>query len=150
MATGAARSSPSPSRASTPRRPYELIKFLTSPASEAYVFKNTGNLPSQPKLLKSEPVQDFKNPFFSNAPVGKIFANSALELKPQILGPHQGDIQTAATNATQRVEQSKQSATRPGSSSSRTSKASPSPPGDVPLAGAVTRSGITAPGEAPS
>jgi cellobiose transport system substrate-binding protein len=55
-------------------------------------------------------VQDFKNPFFSNAPVGKIFANSALNLKPQILGPHQGDFQTAASNAIQRVEQHKQSA----------------------------------------
>ena len=88
---------------------YDLIKFLTSPASEAYVFKNTGNLPSQPKLLKSGPVQSFKNPFFRNAPVGQIFANSALVLKPQITGPHQGDIQTAATNATQRVEQHKQS-----------------------------------------
>lgn len=88
---------------------YNLIQFLTSPASEAYVFKQTGNLPSQPALLRSTAVQTFRNPFFSNAPVGKIFASSALKLKPQITGPHQGDIQTAATNATQRVEQHKQS-----------------------------------------
>ena len=89
---------------------YELIQFLTSPAAEAYVFKQTGNLPSQPKLLKSKAVQGFRNPFFSNAPVGKIFATSALRLKPQILGPHHGDIQTAVSNAIQRVEQKKQSA----------------------------------------
>jgi cellobiose transport system substrate-binding protein len=88
---------------------YDLIKFLTSPASQAFVFKNTGNLPSQPALLKSGAVQNLKNPFFNNAPVGKIFATSALVLKPQITGPNQGDIQTAATNATQRVEQHKQS-----------------------------------------
>ena len=88
---------------------YQLIQFLTSPAAEAYIFKQTGNLPSQPKLLKSSPVQSFRNPYFSNAPVGKIFANSALRLKPQILGPHQGDIQQASTNAIQRVEQKKQS-----------------------------------------
>ena len=37
---------------------------------------------------------------------------SAQALKPQITGPHQGDIQTAATNAIQRVEQSKQSPTQ--------------------------------------
>jgi cellobiose transport system substrate-binding protein len=54
-------------------------------------------------------VQHFRNPYFSNAPVGKIFAGSALKLKPQILGPHQGDFQTDATNAVQRVEQHKQS-----------------------------------------
>ena len=62
-------------------------------------------------MLKSKAVQKFRNPYFSNAPVGKIFANSALKLKPQILGPHQGDIQTAASNAMQRVEQGKQNAT---------------------------------------
>jgi cellobiose transport system substrate-binding protein len=87
----------------------DLVKFLTSPAAEAAIFKQTGNLPSQTALLKSTPVKNFKNPFFSNAPVGQIFANSALRLKPQILGPHQGDIQNASTAAIQRVEQKKQS-----------------------------------------
>jgi cellobiose transport system substrate-binding protein len=87
----------------------DLVKFLTSPSSEAYVFKQTGNLPSQPALLKSAAVSNFKNPFFNNAPVGKIFANSALRLLPQVIGPHQGDIQTASSNAIQRVEQKKQS-----------------------------------------
>jgi cellobiose transport system substrate-binding protein len=87
----------------------DLVKFLTSPAAEAAIFKQTGNLPSQTALLKSTPVKNFKNPFFSNAPVGQIFANSALRLKPQILGPHQGDIQNASTQAIQRVEQKKQS-----------------------------------------
>jgi cellobiose transport system substrate-binding protein len=86
-----------------------LVKFLTSPGAEKYVFKQTGNLPSQPNLLKSPAVKNFRNSFFNNAPVGKIFATSALKLHPQILGPHQGDIQTAATNAIQRVEQHKQS-----------------------------------------
>ena len=57
-------------------------------------------------------MQTFKNPFFSNAPVGKIFANSALKLTAAVLGPHQGDFQTAASNAIQRVEQHKQSACR--------------------------------------
>jgi cellobiose transport system substrate-binding protein len=98
-----------PKQGSHTKEAYDLAKFLTSPASEAYIFKQTGNLPSQPKLLKSKAVLGFKNPFFSNAPVGKIFGTSALKLKPQILGPHQGDIQTAVSNAIQRVEQHKQS-----------------------------------------
>jgi cellobiose transport system substrate-binding protein len=87
----------------------DLVKFLTSPSSESFVFKQTGNLPSQPALLKSKAVAGFKNPFFNNAPVGQIFANSALRLKPQIIGPQQGAIQTASSNAIQRVEQKKQS-----------------------------------------
>jgi cellobiose transport system substrate-binding protein len=99
-----------PKQSKHPQEAWELIKFLTSPASELYVFKQTGNLSSEPSVLKSAAVQSFRNPFFSNAPVGKIFATSALKLKPQILGPHQGDIQTAVSNAIQRVEQKKQSA----------------------------------------
>ena len=90
----------------------KLATFLTSPAAEAYVFKQTGNLPSQPALLKSKAVASFKNPFFNNAPVGQIFARSALRLKPQLIGPQQGAIQTAASNAIQRVEQGKQSPSR--------------------------------------
>src|SRR3712207_6182855 len=69
-----------PRQSKHPKEAYELIKFLTSPTAEAYIFKQTGNLPSQPALLKSKAVQSFKNPFFSNAPVGRIFANSALKL----------------------------------------------------------------------
>jgi cellobiose transport system substrate-binding protein len=98
-----------PRQSSHAKEAYQLAAFLTSPAAEAYIFKQTGNLPSQPTLLKSKSVQRFKNPFFSNAPVGKIFATSALKVKPQTTGPHQGDIQTAVSNAIQRVEQKKQS-----------------------------------------
>ena len=98
-----------PKQGSHPKEAYDLAKYLTSPASETYIFKQTGNLPSQPKLLKSKAVLAFKNPFFSNAPVGKIFGTSAMKLKPQVLGPHQGDIPTASSNAIQRVEPHKQS-----------------------------------------
>jgi cellobiose transport system substrate-binding protein len=99
-----------PKQSDHPQEAAELIKFLTSPAAESYVFKQTGNLPSQPALLRSKAVQGFRNEFFSNAAVGKIFATSALKLKPQIIGPHQGDIQTAVSDALQRIEQKKQSA----------------------------------------
>ena len=98
-----------PKQGSHTKEAYDLAKFLTSPASEAYIFKQTGNLPSQPALYKSTAITSFKNPFFNNAPVGKIFTDSAKKLKPQITGPHQGDIQTAVTNAIQRIEQHKQS-----------------------------------------
>ena len=87
----------------------DLVKFLTSPSSQTFVFKQTGNLPSQPALLKSAVVTNFKNPFFNNAPVGRIFGTSAMRLLPQVIGPHQGDIQNASTQAIQRVEQKKQS-----------------------------------------
>ena len=88
------------------RRPRQVPDL---PGIRGVVFKKTGNLPSQPALLKSPPVQNFRNPFFSNAPVGQIFANSALRLKPQILGPHQRDYQNRLHGAFHRVEQHKSS-----------------------------------------
>jgi cellobiose transport system substrate-binding protein len=97
-----------PKQSKNPDLAYELVKFLTSPASEAFIFKQTGNLPSQPALYKSGAIVNFKNAFFSNAPVGKIFTTSARKLKPQSTGPHHGDIQNAASQAIQRVEQGKQ------------------------------------------
>jgi cellobiose transport system substrate-binding protein len=97
-----------PKQSEHPREAYELAKFLTSPESEAFVFKQTGNLPSQPQLYSDTAIATFANPFFNDAPVGQIFTTSAQKLQPQILGPKQGDIQTAASNAIQRVEQGKQ------------------------------------------
>ena len=98
-----------PKQSKHAKEAYQLIKYLTSSASEKFIFKQTGNLPSQPALYRAPAVTNFRNPFFNNAPVGKIFTDSAKKLKPQITGPHQGDVQTAATNAIQRVEQGKQS-----------------------------------------
>jgi cellobiose transport system substrate-binding protein len=97
-----------PKQSKHPAEAADLAKFLTSAASQLYVFKQTGNLSSQIAVLKSKAVQNFRNPFFSNAPVGKIFANSVFRLTPQPLGPHQGDFQNDVSNAIQRVEQGKQ------------------------------------------
>jgi cellobiose transport system substrate-binding protein len=99
-----------PKQSDHPEEAYELARFLTSPAAQAYVFKQTGNLPSQPALYASKAVATFRNPFFNNAPVGQIFTTSAKRLRPQVTGPNQGDIQTAASRAIERVEQKKQSA----------------------------------------
>jgi len=98
-----------PKQSKNAKAAFELAKWLTAPEQQAKVFRTAGNFPSTITLYQDPVITDFVNPFFSNAPVGKIFANSALKLKPQPLGPHQGDFQTASTNAIQRVEQHLQS-----------------------------------------
>ncbi len=87
----------------------ELVMFLTSPENQAKVFKSTGNFPSIPALYDQPDIQDFKKEFFNNAPVGKIFSDAARNLKPQHLGPKEGDVRTAIGNGLTRVEQGKQS-----------------------------------------
>jgi cellobiose transport system substrate-binding protein len=83
----------------------ELAKWLTAPEQEAWLFKNKGNFPSAQALWEQADVTGFTDPFFNNAPVGKIFSSSAKVLKPQPLGPRAGDIGNAIGNALLSVEQ---------------------------------------------
>jgi cellobiose transport system substrate-binding protein len=85
----------------------DLAKWLTAPEQETWLFTNKGNFPSDKDLWSKSEVQGFKDPFFSNAPVGQIFADSANNLKFQPLGPHAGDIGNAIGNALVSVEQGK-------------------------------------------
>ena len=57
-----------PKQGSHAKEAYDLAKFLTSPASEAYIFKQTGNLPSQPALLKSPAVLELQEPVLQQRP----------------------------------------------------------------------------------
>lgn len=87
---------------------YELIRYLTAPEQQAYIFKQTGNLPSTPELYDDPQIVGFSNPFFSDAPVGKIFTDAARNLEPQYQGPKAGDVRSAIGNGLVRVEQRKQ------------------------------------------
>ncbi|SFR04276.1 cellobiose transport system substrate-binding protein [Lentzea waywayandensis] len=86
----------------------ELAAWLTAPEQQAKVFKSAGLLPSIPKLYDDPSIVDYKNPYFNDAPIGKLFTDAAKKLNPQYQGPKAGDIQTAIGNAMQRVEQGKQ------------------------------------------
>jgi cellobiose transport system substrate-binding protein len=87
---------------------YALAAWLTAPEQQLTIFKKTGNLPSQPQLYSDPSVAGFKNPFFSNAPVGQIFTTAARTLQPQYLGPKNGPVRQAVENGLRRVEQGRQ------------------------------------------
>jgi cellobiose transport system substrate-binding protein len=85
----------------------ELAKWLTAPEQEEWLFKNKGNFPADQALWDRPDISGYTDPFFSDAPVGKIFSDSAKNLKPQPYGPHSGDIGNAVGNALVSVEQGK-------------------------------------------
>lgn len=87
---------------------YALATWLTAPEQQAKVFRSKGNFPSTTSLYSDPVITEFTNPFFNNAPVGKIFSESVQTMKAQYLGPKAGDINTAIQNALVRVEQGKQ------------------------------------------
>jgi cellobiose transport system substrate-binding protein len=99
-----------PKQSKHAKEAFALAKWLTSPQQQAKVFRKAGNFPSTSTLYSDPVITDFVNPFFSNAPVGKIFSESVATMKAQYLGPKAGDINTAIINGLTRVEQGKQSA----------------------------------------
>lgn len=83
---------------------YEFIDWLIQPEQQIAIFKNVGNLPSQPALYEDPAIKDFKNPFFNDAPVGQIFSAAAANLTPQYLGIKNGPVRVAVENVLRKVE----------------------------------------------
>ncbi|BCJ70668.1 ABC transporter substrate-binding protein [Catellatospora sp. IY07-71] len=83
---------------------YKLLEWLVQPEQQIEIFKKVGNLPSQPALYKDQNILDFKNPFFSDAPVGQIFAKTAESLTPQYLGKKNGPTRVAVENVINSVQ----------------------------------------------
>ena len=77
---------------------WDFIQWAVQPAQQIAIFKNIGNLPSQPALYADPAIVDFKNPFFSDAPVGKIFSDTAKNLTPQYLGKKSGPVRVSVEN----------------------------------------------------
>lgn len=99
-----------PKRAAHPQAAWDYIKNSQSPTSQLNHFLDSGALPTtianytNPKLLQKT------DPFFSDAPVGKIFTESITGLKPFYVGPDSAQIGTDFLNAIINVENKKISA----------------------------------------
>ncbi|KAB1902852.1 extracellular solute-binding protein [Micromonospora sp. AMSO1212t] len=87
----------------------ELAKFLTSAKGQIGAFKAKGPLPSSPQALDDPAILDSKSAYFSEAPVGKIFATGAKSLKPVYMGPKNQAVRTEVENAVRSVELGKRS-----------------------------------------
>ncbi len=85
-----------PTQSKHPKEAAELAAFLTNADSEVAAFKAKGPLPSNLKALDNADFKAFKNPYFSDAPVGAIFGAGAKTLKPVVLGPKHQAIKERA------------------------------------------------------
>ncbi|MET1071812.1 MAG: extracellular solute-binding protein [Umezawaea sp.] len=98
-----------PKQGAHPKESYELAKWLTAPEQQKRIFKETGNLPSEPVAYKDPEVTATVNEFFNRAPVGEIFGASAESLQPTYRGTKDSKVTPIFSNALSRVEQGKQS-----------------------------------------
>ncbi|MGO4255544.1 ABC transporter substrate-binding protein [Marmoricola sp. RAF53] len=87
----------------------ELVDFLTSADGQMGAFEEVGNLPSNPTLYTDPKLLDFSNPYFNNAPTGKIFAAGASSLEPVFLGAKNVPVRDAVENALRSVESGQRS-----------------------------------------
>ena len=86
----------------------ELAKWLTDPVQQERVFTSHGHLPSTVAALNSKAVLTKTDARYNNAPVGQIYAASALSLKPQYMGPKHSQIANTLGEGIARVEQGKE------------------------------------------
>lgn len=80
----------------------KLIAWLTAPEQQAEVFASVGNFPSTTGGIAM--VGDAVDPYFNGAPIGEIFTTSSTNAPVQILGPEDGVIKSAMSQALLSVE----------------------------------------------
>ncbi|MDZ8200748.1 extracellular solute-binding protein [Microbacterium sp. SSW1-59] len=93
-----------PKNSEHPEEAYEFISWLMAPEQQLEVFQTHGNFPSTPELYETPDIQEFTSTFFSDAPVGPIYANSVETIQPIYEGPQQRIIDNAIQNTIGQVE----------------------------------------------
>ena len=80
----------------------KLIAWLTAPEQQAKVFAQVGNFPSTTRAIAQ--VEGTTDAYFTGAPIGRIFSESAQKAPVQVLGPQDGVVKNAMTQALLAVE----------------------------------------------
>jgi cellobiose transport system substrate-binding protein len=88
---------------------YDLVQWLTAPTQQVTMWAKGQHFPSSSTAAADPSVASATDSWFDNAPVGKIFNESASNLKVAIIGPKDGVIKDQFTNALVSVEQQSKS-----------------------------------------
>ncbi|MET7452491.1 extracellular solute-binding protein [Streptomyces sp. NPDC005574] len=82
----------------------ELVKWLTAPEQQAAVFKAIGVFPSNKGAYELADVKDAKLPYFSDAPIGQIYADEAKSIPETVLGPKDATIKDTISTQINNME----------------------------------------------
>ncbi|MFB7617951.1 extracellular solute-binding protein [Kitasatospora sp. NPDC056181] len=91
-----------PRTAKHPKEAADLIKWLTAKEQQTTLFTKQGSFPSS--VGAQAAIKDVTDPYFGNAPIGRIFSESAAAMPAQVLGVDDGVIGKAFTDALGEVE----------------------------------------------
>ena len=97
-----------PKGAKNSQEAWNFIAWYLAPAQQLTVFKTYGLFPSTPSLYSNTALTGYKDPFFNNAPVGKIYGDGVKKLKPIFEGKLQRCIDMAMGSAISLVANGKE------------------------------------------
>ncbi|WP_103355686.1 ABC transporter substrate-binding protein [Amycolatopsis sp. CA-128772] len=93
-----------PKQSEHPKEAYELARWLTAPEQQKKLFLSDGILPSEPAVYQDPQVVAHTDPYFGDAPVGRLFAASAEQLRPNYRGLRDADVRPEFGRALGRIE----------------------------------------------
>ncbi|MFI7037891.1 ABC transporter substrate-binding protein [Microbispora rosea] len=96
-----------PKGAKNPKAAWDYIAATQSPQGQLDHFSKARSLPATPSVYQDPKLTSAKDEFFSGAPIGTIYTDSLLGLKPFLIGPDSTTIGIEFTNAIANVEQGK-------------------------------------------
>jgi cellobiose transport system substrate-binding protein len=94
-----------PKQTKHPKEAADLLNFLTSKEGHVGAFKEASTFPSSIPAQQDPAVTDLKNPYFSDAPVGKIYSESVASVQPVFLGEKHATVKTEVEKIVQGVDQ---------------------------------------------
>jgi len=97
-----------PTHAAHPQEAWDFIRWYTSAAQQKYEFVHNLTFPTITSLYTDPTVGGLKDPFFNNAPVGKIYSDSVNAVQPFELGKKDRLIDSTIGQALSRVQLGKQ------------------------------------------
>jgi cellobiose transport system substrate-binding protein len=84
---------------------YALIEWLTAPEQQIKMWTEAQHFPSSSTAAADPSVAAATDEYFSNAPIGELFKESADDLPIATLGPKDGVIKDTISNGLNRVDQ---------------------------------------------
>ena len=85
----------------------QLVEWLTAPEQQVTMFTSQGHFPSSSTAAADPKVASATSDYFSGAPIGKIYGDTASKIQRTPIGPYDTQIQQAFTTALTNVETKK-------------------------------------------
>ena len=92
-----------PAQSEHPQEAYDFMSWILAPEQQLRVFEGTGNFPSTPAVYDEPPMREFSSEFFNDAPLGEIYADNALDVVAQNVGPNYNLINQEFGEALNRI-----------------------------------------------